>query len=97
MRNTGIEIEVDINLIPEEIQELLDIEYSSKKGYDVLWIHDDGYKSFTTDLFQYMSAAKSVYNRSTKTDHLNLFIETTDILDENDKEVDGIKYKNIRF
>lgn len=31
MRNKGIEVEIDKSLIPEEIQELLDIEFSSKK------------------------------------------------------------------
>ena len=100
-RSEAIEIEIDEKLIPTEILEsdtILDIEYSSKEGHYVLWIHPDStYKPFKQEHFQYLSAGKSVYNRKTKTDHLNIFIETTDELGSYDIEKDDIKYKNIKF
>jgi hypothetical protein len=99
MRNTGIEIEININQIPPEIisSGIFDVEYSSKNGYNVLWIHDDGYKPFLSGYFQYLGAALSAYNRKTGTDHLDLFIETSEDIDEHGIEVDGVNNKNIRF
>lgn len=98
MRSDGIEIKIKLNQIPQEVIDsgVLDIEYSSKKGYDILWIHDDGFKPFLEEYFQYLSAAEEAYNRVTKTDHLNIFIEDTTI-DEYGIEIDNIKYKNIKF
>ena len=99
MRSDGIEIQINKGLIPQEILDsgVLDIEYSSKEGYDILWIHDDGYKPFLHEYFQYLNAGLSAYNRKTKTDHLELFIETEEELDEYGVEIDGIKYENITF
>jgi hypothetical protein len=99
MRSGGIEIKINLNQIPQEIIDsgVLDIEYSSKKGYDILWIHDDGFKPFLEEHFQHLAAAEEAYNRKTKTDHLNIYLETEDELGEYDEQIDDIKYKNIKF
>jgi hypothetical protein len=97
MRNSGIEIKIDESLIPENIKNELDIEFSSKENAWMLWIHDDGFKPFDKVHFQYMNAALNALNRKTGTDHLDIFLETNDELTDKDKEVNGTKFKNIRF
>ncbi len=99
-RSQSIEIEIDINLIPQEItnSNTLDIEYSSKEEYFILWIHpDSSYKPFKQEHFQYLGAARSAYNRKTKTDNLNIYIETNGEVGEYDEGVEGIIYKNLKF
>jgi len=91
-RKLGIEIRINTSAISEtELNKLkanYDVEYYAKINEMVLWVHDDGYKPFTRDLFQYLGALKSVYNRKTGTTHLNLFIESTkDDIDEFGKEI----------
>ena len=99
MRSTGIAIKIDISKIPQEVIDsgVLDIEYSSKEKKHILWIHDDGFKPFLKEHFEHLSAAESAYNRKTKTDHLNIYIETTGELTEFDEGVEGVKYKNVKF
>lgn len=100
----GIEIYIDKSKLTDEqfesIKSRYDVELYAAKNEFTLWIHDDGYKPFERELFQYMFALKGVYNNRTKQDHLDLFIES-DTIDEFGEEItqeDGtIKYyKNIR-
>ena len=100
----GIEIYIDKSKLTDEqfegIKSKYDVEWYANKTEVTLWIHDDGYKPFERELFQYLSALKGVYNNRTKQDHLDLFIEANEI-DEFGEEVtqeDGTvkKYKNIR-
>ena len=99
MRSKGIRIELDIEIVPQEIidSEELDIEFSHHLGMFILWIHSDGYKPIQPEHMQYLAAAKSVHNLITKTDHLNLYIETTDDIGDYGIETESKKYKNIRF
>ena len=99
MRSVGIEIEIDTSLIPQGILNsgILDIEFSSKENCNICWIHSDGYKPFLQEHFQYLGAAISVYNRVTGTDHLNLYVETSEDIDEYGENISGVKHKNIRF
>ena len=99
-RNTAIELHIDdYKLSQTELDTLTkyyDIEYSSKEQSYILWVHlNSDYKPFSKDLFQHMNALKKAYNRYTKTDHLNLYIES-DSIDEYGKKIDLIKYKNIK-
>jgi hypothetical protein len=106
MRATGIEIKVNNDKLTQSEQDYLkenfDYQYNSDTGFWTLWIHDNGYKPFTRELFQYLHALHSVYNRKTGTTHLDLFLEVgkkVDI-DEYGKEItleDGtVKYfKNL--
>jgi len=96
MRNSAIEIEIDINLIPENIQKELDIEYWKQKEQWTLWIHRDGFKPFLKEYFQHMNAVISVYNRLTITDHLNIYIEVDEI-DEYGIDTGEIKYKQLTW
>lgn len=101
-RKTAIELHIDTIILSSDYIDILklnyDIEFSSKEDCFLFWIHQGNYKPFSKDLFLYLSAIKKVYNRETKTDHLNLFIEATKIeFDEYGIEFDGIFYKNIRF
>ena len=95
----GIEIYIDKSKLTDEqftyLCEVYDIEYYAEKNEFTLWIHDDVYKPFNRELFQYMSALKGVYNNRTKQDHLDLFI-VSDYIDEFGLEINGVKYKNIR-
>lgn len=104
MRSTAIEIDIKPNKIPQAVldADLIDYEYSSKNGYETMWIHDDGFKPFdqeTEDLFDLIDDADAAYNRKFKTDHLDLYIETLDEIDpEYDLEdIDGKKFKNTKF
>ena len=94
---------------------VLDIEYSARGmstpvevaedevvervGCNILWIHSDGFKPFLDEYFQYLTAVISVYNRATKTDHLNLYIEDIDAEESeyNYTDQEGITYRNVRF
>jgi hypothetical protein len=99
-RSTGIELEIEFDLIPKEVLDSneLDIEFSSKEGYYILWIHESGYKPLEKKHFENLNAAKSAYNRKTKTNHLNLFIETDDTIGVYGMITeDNKKYKNIKF
>jgi hypothetical protein len=96
-RNLSIEIRIsDISNIPQTIIDKYDIQFSSKENCYILWIHPDGYKSFDRKLLPYMQYVKSAYNRRTKSDHLDLFIESKEI-DEYGIIIGEIKYKNIRW
>lgn len=96
----GIEIYIDrIKLTDEQfsyLQDNYDVEFYTEKNEFTLWVHDDGYKPFQKELFQYLYVAKGVYNNRTNTDHLDLYI-ISDEIDEYGVEYDGIKYKNIRM
>lgn len=95
-RSTGIEYEIEISEIPLSIIDYLDIEYSSKENYYILWVHENDYKPLLSEYFECLGNIKSVYNRKTKTDHMNLFIETNDDIFDLITD-DSVKYKNIRF
>ncbi|HAN19618.1 MAG: hypothetical protein A2X13_14740 [Bacteroidetes bacterium GWC2_33_15] len=96
----GIEIYIDKSKLTDEqfayLQENYDVELYAAKNEFTLWIHDDGYKPFQTELFQYLGAAKGCFNNRTKQDHLDLFIEAIEI-DEFGIEINGVKYKNLTF
>lgn len=99
----GIEIYIDKSKLNDEqfayIQQNYDVEFYAEKDEFTLWIHEDGFKPFNRELFQYMFALKGVFNNRTKQDHLDLFIES-DQIDEFGTEIPTdkgvIKYKNIR-
>ena len=99
----GIEIYIDKSKLTDEqfegIKSKYDVEWYANKAEVTLWIHDNGYKPFERELFQYLSALKGVYNNRTKQDHLDLFIESSEI-DEYGIEIflesGTVKYKNIR-
>lgn len=84
-RKLGIEIRINTSAIIEtELNNLkanYDVEYYARINEMVLWVHDDGYKPFNRDLFQHLSALKSVYNRNAAakgyehTDYLDLYEE----------------------
>ena len=97
-RNKSIEIRIsDISGIPEDIIKKYDIALSSKQGCHILWIHPTPeYYPFDRELMQYLTAVKEVYNRRTKSDHLDLYIEALEI-DEFGIEVNEKKYKNITW
>ena len=104
MRNFAIELRIDTSKISEatlnDLKTRFDIEYYARINEMVLWVHEDGYKPFTRELFQYMPVLKSVHNRRTGGQELDLFIETTEeagefdkvIIDEQDIET---VYKNL--
>lgn len=97
-RSTGIELEVIIDSISENIIDtILDIEYSSKEGYYILWVHEKEYKPFTEEYFDILNNTESCFNRSTETDHLNLYIEYDDTLTDIDIYENGYVYKNMKF
>src|SRR6056297_2853211 len=80
-RKKGIELRIDTSKISEatlnDLMSRFDIEYYARINEMVLWVHPGGvYKPFTRELFQYMPALKSVHNRRTGGEHLDLFIET---------------------
>lgn len=79
MRNTGIEIRVNIDKLTKTEKEYLvknyDFELNAQNNLWTLWIHDDGNFPFNRELFNYMHTLHSVFNRRTKTTHLDLFIE----------------------
>lgn len=81
MRNPGIEIRVNHDKLTKAEQDYLkdnfDYQYNAHTGFWTLWIHDDGNFPFKRELFQYLHALNSVYNRKTGTTHLDLYIETT--------------------
>jgi len=97
-RNTAIEIRIDTNNVPSEIMAKYDIQYSTAEKEFILWVSD--YKPFNKELLQYLGNVKSVYNRVTKTDHLNLYYET-DKQEQYGLEVyanNGVRYfHNIRW
>jgi len=77
-----------------------DIEYYARINEMVLWVHENGYKPFTRELFQYMPALESVHNRRTGGEHLDLFIETDEEAGEfdivrQDEEGNETVYKNL--
>jgi hypothetical protein len=84
------------------------VEYYAKINEMVLWVHDNGYKPFNRDLFQYLGALKSVYNRKAAakgyehTDYLDLYQEvaTEEQIGEagEEREKDEITkyYRNLR-
>src|SRR6056297_2141865 len=103
-RKKGIELRIDTSKISEEtLNDLMskyDIEYYARIQEMVLWVHEDGYKPFTRELFQYIPALKSVHNRRTGGQELDLFIETTEEVGEFDKVIideqgDETVYKNL--
>jgi len=103
-RKFGIELRIDTSKINADTLDSLmskyDIEYYARIQEMVLWVHEDGYKPFTRELFQYMPALKSVYNRRTGGEHLDLFIETDEEAGEFDRVIidgQGIEtvYKNL--
>lgn len=100
----GIEIYIDKSKLTNEqlayLQVNYDVELYAAKNKFTLWIHEDGYKPFNRELFSYLPALKGIFNNRTKQDHLDLFIEASEI-DEFGTEVfqeDGTvkKYKNVR-
>jgi len=103
-RKKGIELRIDTSQITEitlnDLMSRFDIEYYARINEMVLWVHEDGYKPFTRELFQYMPALKSVHNRRTGGEHLDLFIETVkeagefDIVRQ-DEEGNETVYKNL--
>lgn len=97
-RSNSIQINIDTSGIPNYIIQKYDIQFSSKENDFILWIHD--LQPFNKELLQYLTNVKSVYNRTTKTDHLNLYIES-DTIDEFGIEIytsNGIrKFHNIRW
>src|SRR6056297_1762702 len=103
-RKKGIELRIDTSKISEEtlndLMSRFDIEYYARIQEMVLWVHEDGYKPFTRELFQYMPALKSVNNKRTGGEHLDLFIETVkeagefDIVRQ-DEEGNETVYKNL--
>ena len=104
-RKKGIELRIDTSKITEatlnDLMERFDIEYYDRINEMVLWVHPGGvYKPFTRELFQYMPALKSVHNRRTGGEHLDLFIETVkeagefDIVRQ-DEEGNEAVYKNL--
>jgi hypothetical protein len=95
MRSNSVEIKVNNALVPAELFDTLDIEYSSKEGYYILWFHPDDYKPLDkTSFTQVASAIQSAYNRVTQTNHLDIYIEDT-VIDQYGLNVNGTKYKNI--
>ena len=96
-RDKSIEIRIsDISNIPDSVIKKYDIAFSSKEQTNILWIHPYGDIMFDRELMGYMQYVSSVYNRRTKTDHLDLYIEASEI-DEYGTEVNEKKYKNIRW
>jgi hypothetical protein len=101
-RDKSIEIHFINGSIPKGIKDKYDIEYSSKEDSEILWIHPDGYKAFERELFQYLATVTKVVNRKAlhlgkeKTDYLDLFIES-EVIDEMGLEIEGKKYKNVRW
>jgi hypothetical protein len=95
-RKSAIEIHIDTTDIPQAILDKYDIEYYKEKETDTLWIHENGYKPFERELFNYMSGVKSVLNRRTNSDHLDLYIEAIEI-DEFGIDTGTKKFKNIRW
>ena len=96
----GIEIYIDKTKLSESefeyIKSKYDVELYAAKNEFTLWIHDDNYKPFERELFQYMFALKGVYNNRTKQDHLDLFIEANEIDEFGIQTINGTKYKNVR-
>jgi hypothetical protein len=106
-RKLGIEIRINTSAISEtEINKLkanYDVEYYAKINEMVLWVHDNGYKPFNRELFQYLGALKSAYNRRTGTDHLDFYkeVSTKEQIGEfgevRHKEDETVKYyRNLR-
>jgi hypothetical protein len=92
MRNKGIEIRVNNDKLTKAEQDYLkdnfDYGLNAHTEFWTLWIHDDGNFPFKRELFQYMHALNSVYNRKTGTNHLDLYIETTkDSIDKYGREI----------
>lgn len=100
-RKLGIEIRINTSAISAtELNNLkanYDVEYYAKIDEMVLWVHDDGYKPFNRDLFQYLGALKSVYNRKAAakgyeyTDYLDLYQDVA--TEEQVGEAGEVKYK----
>jgi len=87
-RLTGIEIRInEPALTAEQLTKLkskYDVEYYARIDEMVLWVHKGGkYKPFERELFQYLGALKSVYNRRAAakgyehTDYLDLYVEVS--------------------
>jgi len=115
MRSKGIEIRInEPALTAEQLTKLkskYDVEYYARIDELVLWVHKGGkYKPFERELFQYLGALKSVYNRRAAakgyehTDYLDLYVEvsTEEQIGEAgeirvDEEIESVKYyKNLR-
>ena len=105
MRNNAIAIYFDKEQVSDSTLEYLkllgyDIEYDGGLNEHVFYSHnlDRKFKRMERDLFSLLPAVYRVENRVTGTDHLDLFIEVSEvnegeiIIDKDDK-----KYKNIRF
>ena len=114
-RLNGIEIRINEPALTAEQLEYLkskyDVEYYARIDELVLWVHKGGkYKPFERELFQYLGALKSVYNRLAAakgyehTDYLDLYVEvsTEEQIGEAgeirvDEEIESVKYyKNLR-
>jgi hypothetical protein len=109
MRNSAIQIYVDKSKLTEqqinylESNKDIDFEYNAANKKDTIWIHDDGNFPFSheilQELIQMLSALLGVSNPRTGLDHLDLFIESSEI-DEYGIEIflesGTVKYKNIR-
>jgi hypothetical protein len=112
MRYNAIEIRINTSAISEadleKLKKNFDVQYYAAIDEMVLWVHDDGYKPFNRDLFQYLGALKSVYNRKAAakgyeyTDYLDLYEEvaTEEQIGEagEEREKDEITkyYRNLR-
>ena len=116
-RLTGIEIRInEPALTAEQLTKLkskYDVEYYARIDELVLWVHKGGkYKPFERELFQYLGALKSVYNRRAAakgyehTDYLDLYVEVSteeqigeagEVRHKVDEEIESVKYyKNLR-
>lgn len=105
MRSNAIAIYFDKEQVSDSTIESLkmvgyDIEFDSSLNEYVFYSHnlDGKFKRMERDLFSLLPAVYRVQNRATGTDHLDLFIEVSEvnegeiIIDKEDKH-----YKNIRF
>jgi len=114
-RLNGIEIRINEPALTSKQLDYLkskyDVEYYARIDELVLWVHKGGkYKPFERELFQYLGALKSVYNRRAAakgyehTDYLDLYVEvsTEEQIGEAgeirvDEEIESVKYyKNLR-